>query len=278
MGAESDCRNVADDADPRRIGTPSDLKREFDLLRRTAGHRRGKHRLSLQDLVTLVRQHHGSEIPRSTLDNYLSGRTLPPPTVYDAILQALDVERAKLRLWGDAWDRLDEARRTPPGNDSATNPLPPPQSTESPDPPSQSGPPQPEPPRKRRFRRGYVLSGLLVALALTAPTAVFVITTSGSSPRPAPASSPELVECTYKPVGEIIRVHPTPNFDTERGFETINDVHQTIIGSCRPTRAEPGSETCGVGPVPVNTWIQVRSPYTGWIFEPCLRLKTNHAA
>ncbi|MFD0689220.1 hypothetical protein [Actinomadura fibrosa] len=119
------------------------------------------------------------------------------------------------------------------------------------------------------------MTGAVAVLASTATTTALVISMSGR-PRPTSASPPELAECAYKPVGEIIRVHPTPTFDTDRGFETINDVHQTIIGSCRPTRAEPGTRTCGVGAVPVNTWIRVRSPYTGWIFEPCLRLKVDH--
>lgn len=99
-----------DQADPDRVGTLEELARELDLLRRAEGRRRGKHRLSLQDLVRSLRQELGRELPRSTLDNYVSGRTLPPPDVYEDLLRVLRVDTSALRPWAEAWERLDDLR------------------------------------------------------------------------------------------------------------------------------------------------------------------------
>jgi len=107
-----------DDADPNRIHSLDDLKRELDLLRRAEGRRLGKHQLSLQDLVKRVKEERaGQEVPRSTLDNYVNGRTLAPHEIYEACLRALGVDAAALAPWADAWDRLDDARRSPSAGD-----------------------------------------------------------------------------------------------------------------------------------------------------------------
>lgn len=105
-----------DDADPARIHTLSDLKRELDLLRRAEGRQEGKHQLSLDDTVKRLREHR-REVPRSTLGNYLSGRTLAPQSVFDDILRALGVDTAAQGTWADAWERLDDARREPTSTD-----------------------------------------------------------------------------------------------------------------------------------------------------------------
>lgn len=101
-------------ADPDRIHTLADLAREIDVLRRAEGRRAGKRWLSLQDMVRLVRQELGREVPRSTLDNYLHGRTLVPLEIYEAVLRALRVDVATFRPWADAWERLDDGKRLRP--------------------------------------------------------------------------------------------------------------------------------------------------------------------
>jgi hypothetical protein len=98
-------------SDPDRVGRLDDLKREFDLLRAERGRRSGKRALSLNDLMGLVRHELRREVPRSTLHNYVSGRTLAPPDVYEALLRAMGVGDAQLRGWNDAWDRLDDLDR-----------------------------------------------------------------------------------------------------------------------------------------------------------------------
>ncbi|CCH32166.1 hypothetical protein ABZ816_34615 [Actinosynnema sp. NPDC047251] len=142
---------MVDDADPTRIHALDDLKAEFDLLRRVEGRRLGKHRLSLQDLVKRVKeQRDGREVPRSTLDNYLTGRTLAPHDVYADILRALGIDTGAQGPWADAWDRIDDCRRQPPA-----------------DVPARDTPPD-VPPAPGRSRRKRVLIGVLAGAAVLA--------------------------------------------------------------------------------------------------------------
>ena len=122
-----------------------------------------------------------------------------------------------------------------------------------------------------------MVAGALAAAVVAATTALVVAVsgTSSEPPRGAPAEQVRPGECAYRPVGEPVRVHPIPSFDKNRGFESVIGMELTVIGACRPTRGEPGRDTCGIGSNPIDTWIQVRSPYPGWIFEPCLRLRTD---
>jgi hypothetical protein len=98
-------------SDPARVRRLDDLKLEVDLLRAEYGRRCGKRALSLNDLMGLVRHELRREVPRSTLYSYVSGRTLAPPDVYEALLRAMGVGDAQLRAWNDAWDRLDDLDR-----------------------------------------------------------------------------------------------------------------------------------------------------------------------
>jgi len=88
-------------SDPARVRRLDDLKLEVDLLRAEYGRRCGKRALSLNDLMGLVRHELRREVPRSTLYSYVSGRTLAPPDVYEALLRAMGVGDAQLRAWND---------------------------------------------------------------------------------------------------------------------------------------------------------------------------------
>ncbi|MEV7549505.1 XRE family transcriptional regulator [Amycolatopsis sp. NPDC089917] len=249
-----------DEADPNRIHTPGDLKQEFDLLRRAAGRPLGKHQLSLQDLVTRVEKERGSEVPRSTLHSYLSGSTLAPAEIYEAILRALGVGVARMGPWAEAWERLDDARREPAG-DGRGGPEPEPE-------------PEPEATAAAPARRKYVAAGALAAAFLLAAVVIIVIVTwSRTLPAgtAAPEDQPRADECTYKLVGTPVRVRPAPRLTTEQ-YSTINVISQPVLGACQPTQGEPGTDTCGIGAATVTTYIEVRFPYQGWVFQPCLHL------
>ncbi|TDD98184.1 helix-turn-helix domain-containing protein [Actinomadura rubrisoli] len=277
---------MVEEPDPSAIRTLADLGGQFDLLRRAQGRRQGKHRLSLQDMVTLVRRHRGREVPRSTLDNYLRGRTLAPPDVYEAILRVLGVPDAGLRPWADAWDRLDEARHPAPPGARGTPPPPsadPPPSLPDPVPslpdpvPSPPDPPPdpvPVPPPTAAFsRRKRVVIASVAAAATALAVAYTALSLTPPTPPATSARQAAPAECTYLPVGSPVRVRPFPSFDTGARFESINDVHQPVTGSCSPIRAVTGTGTCGIGDSSADTWIKVLTPYAGWIFEPCLRLQ-----
>ncbi|QKG23598.1 helix-turn-helix domain-containing protein [Actinomadura verrucosospora] len=257
---------MADGADPGGIRTPDDLAARFDALRRSQGHRAGKRRLSLQDMVRRVREHCGREVPRSTLDNYLRGRTLAPPDVYEAILRALNIPDQELRAWADAWDRLDEARRPVRDAPTALGVSGVSVGSEGPEKSRDSG--------AGRWRRalGGRRGALVVVAALVVMTPALVLAYGArESGRSAPQAAPG--ECVYVPVGAPVRVHPFPSFDTGVRFESINDVRQQVTGACEPLHAVTGTDTCGIGAARIDTWIRVRTPYPGWIFEPCLRLR-----
>ncbi|WP_229399975.1 ATP-binding protein [Micromonospora okii] len=86
------------------IGTEQELLAELNSLRVRAARRRGKARLSLQDLTTL------SGVPRSSLANYLSGRTAMPLDVLDRLLLALGVSPAEAGAWATRWERATGER------------------------------------------------------------------------------------------------------------------------------------------------------------------------
>lgn len=146
-------------SDPARVRRLDDLKREFDLLRAERGRRCGKRALSLNDLMGLVRHELRRELPRSTLHNYVSGRTLAPPDVYEALLRAMGVGDGQLRAWNDAWDRLDDLDRR------GTEPQPSAQlgmeAVLAP------GPARPEPLRRRRYIELVIATVLIIGVAVT---------------------------------------------------------------------------------------------------------------
>ncbi|MEV4628206.1 AAA family ATPase [Micromonospora sp. NPDC049523] len=86
------------------VHTQQGLLDELNRLRITAARNRGKVRLSLQDLETV------SGVPKSSLANYLTGRTLMPVDVLDRLVVALGVAPSQVRLWAEAWERVTDAR------------------------------------------------------------------------------------------------------------------------------------------------------------------------
>ncbi|PKW16618.1 helix-turn-helix domain-containing protein [Saccharopolyspora spinosa] len=255
---------MVDDADPARIHTLSDLKRELDLLRRAEGRQEGKHQLSLDDTVKRLREHR-REVPRSTLGNYLSGRTLAPQSVFDDILRALGVDTAAQGTWADAWERLDDARREPTSTDE-----------QEPAPVAGQEPAPTAPVPASRRLKWIMTLGTVALLAGGVVTTIIAISTPTPPVNPAtPADSPKPGECTYELGYTQVAVRPTPSFNNDLGRQMMTDTGQLVIGSCQPIRGEPGTggpndPNCGVGSIPVDTWIQVRSPHQGWVFKPCL--------
>lgn len=103
--------------DPGRVKCLDDLARELDLLRRWAARGSRKTRVSLSDLAARV------DLPRSTVHAHVSGTTLPPPDVLDAIVIALGADGPELRDWAEAWHRAcdhrgDQRRAAKNGADS----------------------------------------------------------------------------------------------------------------------------------------------------------------
>lgn len=77
---------------------------ELNRLRISAARSRGKVRLSLQDLEAM------SGVPKSSLANYLSGRTLMPADVLDRVVLALGVTPTRARDWARTWERVTAHR------------------------------------------------------------------------------------------------------------------------------------------------------------------------
>ncbi len=96
------------------IRTSQDLLAEPNRLRIVAARRRGKARLSLQDLVA------GCGVPKSSLANYLSGRTRMPADVLDRLILVLGVEPSSSPAQAQAWERVTESRLPTPGAATAT--------------------------------------------------------------------------------------------------------------------------------------------------------------
>ncbi|GAA2712195.1 ATP-binding protein [Micromonospora olivasterospora] len=87
-------------SEPDAAGTERELLAELNALRVRAGRARGKARLSLQDLAS------ATGVPRSSLANYLAGRTVMPLDVLDRLLLALGVDPAEAGGWATRWERL----------------------------------------------------------------------------------------------------------------------------------------------------------------------------
>ncbi|GAA5180193.1 LuxR family transcriptional regulator [Rugosimonospora acidiphila] len=82
------------------VATRMDLVHQLERLRRRAARGRHKTRLSLDDIVK------ATGIPKSSLANYLSGRTLVPADQLDAILQALGATVPELSFCAQLWERI----------------------------------------------------------------------------------------------------------------------------------------------------------------------------
>ena len=87
--------------DPGSIHTAADLVAGLDTLRRRAARGTGRARISLNELAERT------DIPRSTVHVYLTGRRSPTPDALDAILQALGVHGAELGRWAEALERTE---------------------------------------------------------------------------------------------------------------------------------------------------------------------------
>ncbi|GAB2794076.1 helix-turn-helix domain-containing protein [Amycolatopsis magusensis] len=246
---------MSNGTEPSGIHSLPDLKEAFDSLRRAQGRHLGKERLSVQDLARRLSRSEDGPIPRSTLANYLAGRTLPPPGAYESILRALGIPHAELSAWANAWDRVHDHNSGP---DPHTAPAAPPARTDA------------GPPGRRRWplwRTAVVAATLLAGgtsmmalLSSEKPTTVATPTPTGQAAG----------ECAYSPVAAPIRVRPRPTFKTGTEFHTISQVEQVVIGACTPQHAESGT-TCSAQTVPIDTWIPVRFPYTGWVFSAYLQ-------
>jgi hypothetical protein len=239
-------------ADPGKISSLHELVPQLDILRCEAGHRRGKRKLSLQDLTELIAKHYPGGVPRTTLHNYVSGRTIAPPAVFEAILRSLDVESADLRAWSDAWDRIDDTNRA--ARRETDKPV---SGRETPD---------------QRKRPGRARAGIVIAAAAAAVAAIVIVTvnslSSSQEPQSAPTSQPRPGECVWELRIPPVVMRDGPSFDSQV-VHTMTNADEKVIGACEVTHGKAGT-TCGAPTVPVDRWVRVRMPRVSWVFEPCL--------
>nr|WP_323747311.1 tetratricopeptide repeat protein [Catenulispora pinisilvae] len=92
--------------------TKTELLNELGRWRKRAARGTGRARVSLRELSA------AAGIPRSTLSDYLSGATLMPPDMLDAVVLALGATPAQARQWADAWEQACEAQHEPPPQNS----------------------------------------------------------------------------------------------------------------------------------------------------------------
>ncbi|WP_344666941.1 ATP-binding protein [Catenulispora yoronensis] len=86
-----------------------DLLAALDRLRMRAARGTGKPRVPLRDLAS------ATGVPRSSLANYLSGATLMPADVLDAVVLALGASPAEAREWANAREAASAERFRGPG-------------------------------------------------------------------------------------------------------------------------------------------------------------------
>ena len=96
--------------------TRNDLLDELERWRTRAARGTGKARVSLRELSA------ATGVPRSSLSDYLSGATLMPPDVLDAVVLALGATPAQAGAWADAWERARDEPQPKP--DSKPDPKP----------------------------------------------------------------------------------------------------------------------------------------------------------
>lgn len=97
---------------PEDVHTRAELVAALEYLRRSAARGTRRSRVSLDQLARLT------DVPRSTIHSYVSGKTLPPSDVLDDLLRALGVEGPALGRWADALERAS-ASDTPAPTASA---------------------------------------------------------------------------------------------------------------------------------------------------------------
>ncbi len=98
--------------DPGSIHTAAELVAGLDTLRRRAARGTGRARISFNELADRT------NIPRSTVHVYLTGRRSPTPDALDAILQALGVHGSELGRWAEALERTEQPVPVPPSVDA----------------------------------------------------------------------------------------------------------------------------------------------------------------
>ncbi|TDQ00802.1 ATP-binding protein [Labedaea rhizosphaerae] len=96
-------RRVVSSLDLDSVQSHDDLVRELDALRRRAAQGTGKAKLSLSDLAERV------GLPRSTMHNYMTGRTLIPVDVLDRLVISLGAAEDDQARWAEAWFRVTGA-------------------------------------------------------------------------------------------------------------------------------------------------------------------------
>ncbi|WP_019926182.1 tetratricopeptide repeat protein [Nocardia sp. BMG111209] len=96
---------VSGGPDPHRVVDSTSLVRELDLLRIRAARGSRKTRMSIDDLHRKF-----TDVPRSTLANYLNGKHFPPADLFDRIVIALGASATEQRAWSEAWFAASEQR------------------------------------------------------------------------------------------------------------------------------------------------------------------------
>jgi tetratricopeptide (TPR) repeat protein len=94
------------------LDTFPDLLHELERWRVRAARGTGKARLSLRDLAA------ATGLPHSSLANYLSGATVMPVDVLDAVVLALGARPEEAREWAQAWERASIGRARPAAADA----------------------------------------------------------------------------------------------------------------------------------------------------------------
>lgn len=93
--------------DPQRVHKLDDLVRELGLLSARAAHGSGKPKVSLAELSRRLGLPASS---KSTVHSYVTGKTMVPAEVLDAMVIALGASPEEQRAWADAWYRVSASR------------------------------------------------------------------------------------------------------------------------------------------------------------------------
>lgn len=105
--------------DARRIDNRADLARELRLLLARAAHGTGRPRVSLAELTKRLGLPPTS---KSTVHSYVTGKTLVPAELLDAMVIALGATATEQPAWSEAWYRVSVAPRPADKQPSPTEP------------------------------------------------------------------------------------------------------------------------------------------------------------
>src|SRR3954452_25323104 len=95
--------------DPTAVNDLESLARELERLRVRAARGTAAVRVPMSAIAKSIGM---SPTRKSTLSNYLAGKTLPPSDALDQIIIALGATSDEQRRWSEAWYRVYESRRT----------------------------------------------------------------------------------------------------------------------------------------------------------------------